>query len=141
MPFPVQRRFRIKTGQAGRLAGKDRGELEIEIVHGAIDHRLALPHALFVKQESLFEQRGTTHNHVRRCDQWINIECRYVLVDGDNLDVGIQFAQPACRTFHARITNRRMSHQDLAVQIAGLDGAGVGKHEPTHARCREFIGN
>jgi len=67
---------------------------------------------------------------VRQPDQPGRIPFEHVLRDRDHLDPRVQLAQPARRALHARRADPGVGHQQLPVQVGGLDVAIVGQNQP-----------
>src|SRR5262245_20507447 len=139
-PKTGKRRFqRIQARQARRLARQHRGELALQLVHGAIDERLALLYRYPVHEQALAEARGAAGDSVDLADQVIDVPLRDVLSDRDNFDGRIELAQTACSQLNAQGTDAVIGHEKLAIKIVWFQGAGVSQDEPANARSGELM--
>src|SRR5262249_39884653 len=137
---PTVRWLRHAASQARRFARQYGGDLPGQLVHGAINHGFILPDALLVECEAFVEERGATNDHVRHFDEPFGVRERDVFGDGNNLDLWIQVAKPTSGTFDPGRADRRVRHQELAIQVTALDQTGMGEDDPTDTGCSEFVG-
>ena len=127
LPPPGRGRFRHAARQTGRLTGQNRRELAGQFVHGAIDHRLALPDALLRSAQNRSSKSGaqqTTTSAIRpaaRRSSDVTFSG-----NGDDVEPRIQLAKPRGGAIDAGSAEGRVRHQELPIQIARLDGRRRG---------------
>ncbi|MEZ6065743.1 MAG: hypothetical protein R3B90_08565 [Planctomycetaceae bacterium] len=138
-PFPRGGRMRGQACQARRLPGQHSRESGFEFVHGALDDRLPLSDAGLIEREPFLEQRRTVDNEVRLLDKLGGVLGRRVLADRDDLHSRVEFEQPPPRGLDTRLADTVVCHQQLPIQVTGLDVAGVRQHESADAGGGEFV--
>jgi len=138
LTFPVRRRFRVEAGEAGAGAGEDGGQLGFEFEHGTFHERFALPHGFAVHEIAFLEKRGTIDDEIGLADEGFCIGWRDVLGDGHYFQARVEFFETAFDGFDAGFAEPIVGHEELAVEVARFEIAGVGDDEFTETGCGQF---
>jgi hypothetical protein len=135
--FPVWWCLWIKAGEASGLAGNDDGDLPLKIEHGAVDEWLVLSHAFAVHEEPFFEKRGAGEYDIGTGDQIGGVGFGNVFRNTDDFDLRFETVQRLCGASRATAAQCIAGHEDLAVEIAGFQVAGMGENQFSHARSSQ----
>ena len=138
LALPMRGVLGIKAGEARSLARDECGEMRIEVEHRALDHRFALPHGFAIEQETLPKPRRGIDDEIRLSNKTDDVVFAHMLGQCHNFDMRIEFSQALSRGINSQRAEPWCRHQQLTIEIAGLDLAAMREHEFPDARCGQI---